>query len=227
MVSEDSAQQPLLREDRRAASDAGNERASEDQEPESGPWTTGYNHYRQRLQNFLSSKTQHYCVLTLVSLDLLGIFGDIFINLYTCEEGNPSPEWDQAREGLGIAGLVFSCLFMLELIMSVWAFGWRYFESYFHLFDGTVILAGFIVDVLLKGTLEEIASLVVILRLWRFFKIIEEFSVGAQEQMDGLEERIEMLETENRNLKDQLVKIKGARDEEEMVGMVKAIQERP
>lgn len=59
--------------------------------------------------------------------------------------------------------------------------------------------------------LEEVASLVVILRLWRFFKIIEEFSVGAQEQMDGLQERIEALEMENQELKSGAKK----RDEEQ------------
>ncbi len=79
-------------------------------------------------------------------------------------------------------------------------------------------MAGFIVDVLLHGILEEVASLVVILRLWRFFKIIEEFSVGAEEQMDGLELRIEQLETENADLKMQLKKQKGGLDEEQDVG---------
>lgn len=33
------------------------------------------------------------------------------------------------RNGLGIAGLIFSCLFLVELIASVWAFGWRYVIS--------------------------------------------------------------------------------------------------
>ncbi len=94
----------------------------------------------------------------------------------------------------------------------------RYFTSYFHCFDAVVIVAGFIVDVLLHGTLEEVASLVVVLRLWRFFKIIEEFSVGAEEQMDGLERRIESLERENRGLKDRLRKSKG-NDEESEIGM--------
>jgi hypothetical protein len=91
----------------------------------------------------------------------------------------------------------------------------RYFNSWFHSFDAAVIVAGFIVDVLLHGILEEVASLVVILRLWRFFKIIEEFSVGAEEQMDGLELRIEQLETENEDLKRELKKQKGTLDEEE------------
>jgi hypothetical protein len=94
----------------------------------------------------------------------------------------------------------------------------RYFTSYFHTFDAVVIVAGFIVDVLLHGILEEVASLVVILRLWRFFKIFEEFSVGAQEQMEGLELRIENLEKENRKLKNKLRKVKGS-DEESEVGM--------
>lgn len=60
-----------------------------------------------------------------MSFDLLGIFADIIINLYQCDEKDTSPVWDDVREGLGIAGLVFSCLFMLELVLSVWAFGWR------------------------------------------------------------------------------------------------------
>lgn len=96
----------------------------------------------------------------------------------------------------------------------------RYFASYFHTFDATVIFAGFIVDVLLHGVLEEVASLVIVLRLWRFFKIVEEFSVGAQEQMDGLELRIEALELENQELKTKLTasKSQDGYDEEAQVG---------
>lgn len=60
--------------------------------------------------------------------------------------------------------------------------------------------------------------MVVILRLWRFFKIIEEFSVGAQEQMDALEMRISQLEVENLDLKQELRRQKGTVDEEEEVG---------
>jgi hypothetical protein len=73
----------------------------------------------------------------------------------------------------------------------------RYFNSKFHVFDATVIVAGFVVDVLLHGTIEEAGSLVVIGRLWRVFKIIEEFSSGAADQIEALEERIEHLEKEN------------------------------
>ncbi|KAF4624377.1 hypothetical protein G7Y89_g13796 [Cudoniella acicularis] len=187
-----------------------------------GSWTSRltkvHNVCRGEVKEFLSSRAQHFTVLGLVSFDLLGIFADIIINLYQCDEGDTSPAWNDVRNGLGIAGLVFSCLFMLELVFSIWAFGWRYFQSWFHCFDAAVIFAGFVVDVLLHGVLEEVVSLVVVLRLWRFFKIIEEFSVGAEEQMDGLELRIEQLELENEDLKRELKKRKGTSDEEDEVG---------
>lgn len=77
----------------------------------------------------------------------------------------------------------------------------RYFNSKFHIFDATIIVAGFIVDVLLHGTIEEAGSLIVVGRLWRVFKIIEEFSSGADDQIEELQERIESLEKENHELR--------------------------
>jgi len=112
--------QPLLSPDTTQAANT-----SEIDQDDTSAFKRHYRRHQEWLQDFLASRTQHFCVLGLVSLDLLGIFADIFINLYTCEEGEPSPTWDAIRNGLGVAGLVFSCLFMLELILSVWAFGWR------------------------------------------------------------------------------------------------------
>lgn len=62
----------------------------------------------------------------------------------------------------------------VELLASIWAFGFRFFKSWFHCLDATVITVGFVIDVLLKGILEEIGSLVVILRLWRVMKVCSE-----------------------------------------------------
>jgi len=70
-------------------------------------------------------------VLGLVTLDLLGIFADIIINLYQCDGGETNPKWNDVREGLGIAGLVFSCLFLSELTLNVWVFGLRFVRLLF------------------------------------------------------------------------------------------------
>ena len=99
---------------------------------------------RQRTARFLSSKIGHYSVLGLVTLDVLGIIAGkkafkvitspkspgscsagFILNLFKCEQGKHGPDWDAALNALGIVSLGFSCLFMLELFASVWAFGWR------------------------------------------------------------------------------------------------------
>lgn len=60
---------------------------------------------------------------------------------------------------------------------------------------------------LTRGVVEEVASLIIILRLWRFVKIIEELSVAGSERMEDLEMKIERLEEENANLRDKLGKL--------------------
>lgn len=71
-----------------------------------------------------------------------------------------------------------------------------------------IIIASFLIDTLTRGTVEEVASLVIILRLWRFVKIIEELSVGASEQMEDVEMRAKQLEKENAELKRELSSFK-------------------
>ena len=65
-------------------------------------------------------------------------------------------------------------------------------------------MVSFAVDLLEHGVAEEIASLIVILRLWRFVKIIQEFSVEASEQTEELRRRIEDLEAQKSALEAQL-----------------------
>lgn len=67
---------------------------------------------------------------------------------------------------------------------------------------------------LTRGVVEEVASLVIILRLWRFVKIIEELSVGASEQMEDLERKVEQLEEDNATLRDRLRKLAPAAENE-------------
>lgn len=81
---------------------------------------------------------------------------------------------------------------------------YSYFSSKFHIFDSVIILAAFVIDVTLHGTDEELGSLVVILRLWRVFKIIEELSSAGQDSLEKYEEEIEQLRAENRDLRHRL-----------------------
>ncbi|KAL4731115.1 hypothetical protein ACLX1H_000075 [Fusarium chlamydosporum] len=165
---------------------------------------------REATAQFLSSKAGHYSVLTLVSLDVLSMITDFILNLFKCEQGRKGSDWDLGLEILGSISLAFSCLFVVELIASVWAFGWKYFNSWFHCFDAFIVIAGFITDVALRGIIEEVASLIVVMRLWRVVKIIEELGVGAQEQTEELSEKLEECKRENENLREEIQQLRAA-----------------
>ncbi|KAF9882144.1 hypothetical protein CkaCkLH20_00180 [Colletotrichum karsti] len=162
---------------------------------------------RTSLKDVLGSRAKHYVVLALVSLDVATLLANIFVELVACDMKREDEPWVRTtRQGLTTAGLVFSCLFMAELILCVVAFGLRYFSDWFHLLDGTVIVASFIIDVLSHGIVEEIASLVIVFRLFRFVKVVEEMSMGAAERMEGLETQLEALRRENGEMKRQLAR---------------------
>lgn len=51
---------------------------------------------------------------------------NIFVELVACDMKREDEPWvKNTREGLTIAGLVFSSLFLIELVLCVIAFGWR------------------------------------------------------------------------------------------------------
>ena len=83
---------------------------------------------RRQVRRFLSSRYGHYAVLLLVTVDVGCIFADFLISLYICDikcsKGQAvDPALPKAQEALGIVSLVFSCLFMVELLASIWALG--------------------------------------------------------------------------------------------------------
>ncbi|KAH8785332.1 hypothetical protein F5883DRAFT_403054 [Diaporthe sp. PMI_573] len=189
-------QQSLLRHQ----SDLDHQRSSDE--------VSTYVRRKERCRALLQSKQKHYLILALVALDVSCLLADIFITLIDCDSRIENDAWVPAvHEGLEDAGLIFSCLFLAELITSLWAFGFEFLHSWFHIFDATVIVASFLVDVLTRGVVEEVASLIIILRLWRFVKIIEELSVASSERMEDLEMKVERLEEENASLRDKLRKL--------------------
>jgi hypothetical protein len=68
-----------------------------------------------------------------------------------------------------------------------------------------VIVLGFAVGVVLEDVLGEIASLVVMLRLLRVFRITEEVDASAEEGMEGLRGQIAFLFRENESLRGEVM----------------------
>ncbi|RFU79153.1 hydrogen voltage-gated channel 1 [Trichoderma arundinaceum] len=135
---------------------------------------------RRTSQRLLESRTKHFVIMGIVALDVAALLANVFIQLIACEmHENDEPWVENVTEGLEIAGLVFSSLFLLELFACLFAFG-------------------------LRGLTESIGSLIVVLRLWRLAKISEEVVLGATERMEVLEQQLEDLEAENSRLRAQL-----------------------
>lgn len=92
--------------------------------------TTSVSKIRHRTKTFLTSQTGHYSILLLVSLDISSIFADLIVSSLACEGHIPSHTAEITTSVLGIVSLVFSCLFMLELLASIWAFGKTYVNPF-------------------------------------------------------------------------------------------------
>lgn len=157
---------------------------------------------RRRIARCLASKRGDYCVLALVSLNIASIIAALIVRLFACEGRIPPKPSVRAEHALDIAGLVFRCLFAVELSVRVGVFGCAYFRSWFNCLDAVVIVLGVAIDVLLEGVMGEIASFVVVLRLLRVFRIIEGVSNGAEERMMGMREQIDFLFRENTSLRE-------------------------
>lgn len=79
-----------------------------------------------------------------------------------------------------------------------------YFSTKFHIFDSLVIVVAFIIEVFLQGLVEEVGPLVIILRLWRVFQIIEELQSANEGTLEDYENNIEQLRQENNLLRRRL-----------------------
>jgi cell division protein FtsB len=60
---------------------------------------------------------------------------------------------------------------------------------------------------------EEVGSLVIVLRLWRVFQIIEELKSASEDTVEQYEEEIERLRQENASLRQRLNQISGGNED--------------
>ncbi|KAH9857013.1 hypothetical protein C2E23DRAFT_806261 [Lenzites betulinus] len=148
-----------------------------------------YRHCQIRAAEFLESRPLHYTVITLVLIDSACVLADLgytfLSNDCTPIEGPDTPLWLNILANIS---LVITTLFLAEIPVSLWALGARYYNpagpvahAVLHLFDALVILTTFILEIVLRGRERELASLLVILRLWRLVKLVQGIAVSAGE----------------------------------------------
>ncbi|KAI0375043.1 hypothetical protein BV20DRAFT_961301 [Pilatotrama ljubarskyi] len=148
-----------------------------------------YQHYKIRTAQLLESTPLHYTVIALVLIDSVCVLADLAYTFLSEDcapiEGPDTPLWLNILANLS---LVITSLFLVEIPVTIWALGIQYYNpagpvthASLHFFDAVVILTTFILEVGLRGRERELASLLVILRLWRLVKLVQGIAVSAGE----------------------------------------------
>lgn len=75
--------------------------------------------------------------------------------------------------------MVIVSIFLVEIPLSLFAFGFEFYNPFggfrhatLHLFDAIIIVATFVLEIVLRGKERELAELLVLLRLWRLVKLV-------------------------------------------------------
>ncbi|KAF8894557.1 hypothetical protein BD779DRAFT_1467157 [Infundibulicybe gibba] len=155
--------------------------------------TEGNQTWHERAGELLESRTLHKTVIALITID--AALHDIVPNLYP--EGPDAPEW---LEILSHISLIITTLFVVEIPLTLWAFGPKFYNplggvthARLHLFDAFIIVTTFALEVVLRGKERELAGLLVILRFWRLVKLVGGIAVGAGELTE--EDAVELVKT--------------------------------
>ncbi|KAK9321527.1 hypothetical protein V1517DRAFT_293294 [Lipomyces orientalis] len=161
---------------------------------------------KRRIRHFLDSRVAHIIIITLVAVETLIVIAELYIELFSCEQPDVYGFLEGALPVFASLSLAISTIFMVELVCSVYAFGFQYFVGkgrWLRILDTVVIIASFVIDILEQGTALEGAELIVVLRFWRIAKIAEHIGSETKEEMEELKEdnralRLQVMELDRR-----------------------------
>ncbi|OJA14876.1 hypothetical protein AZE42_00804 [Rhizopogon vesiculosus] len=160
--------------------------------------------WRENVARVLESPTFHTFVIALIVIDASCVLADLGYTVLSdqCTPSDEGPAW---LEVLANISLTITTLFLIEIPITLWAHGIRFYIPFsgvthaaLHLFDAAIIITTFVLEFVLKGRQRELAGLLIALRLWRLVKLVGGIAVGAAEleeqTADDLEETKRQLE---------------------------------
>ncbi|KAI0748270.1 hypothetical protein C8Q80DRAFT_1270698 [Daedaleopsis nitida] len=187
-------------------------------ESQTGAPKSKYTRAKRRTAEFLESAPLHYTVLIDSGCVLADLVYTFLSEDCTPIEGPETPVWLNI---LAQTSLAITTFFLVEIPLTLWAMGLQNFNPFgdvphaaLHFFDAIVILTTFILEVVLRGRERELASLLIILRLWRLVKLVQGIAVGAGEL--GEEQAKDLAETKER-LNHALSSLQAARAENQQL----------
>ncbi|KAJ6547461.1 hypothetical protein B0H19DRAFT_269257 [Mycena capillaripes] len=135
---------------------------------------------RERTAQFLESPALHKFVIALIAIDASCVLADLgyaFLHESCTPPAGPgAPTWLSVLSHISLGITAF---FLVEIPITLWALGPRFYNPWsgvphavLHLFDAFIIITTFVLEIVLKGREQELAGLLIILRLWRLVKLV-------------------------------------------------------
>ncbi|KAG1768346.1 hypothetical protein EDD22DRAFT_872758 [Suillus occidentalis] len=124
--------------------------------------------WRENISCILESRRFHTFVIALIVIDATCVLADLGYTVLSdgCAPPDEGPEW---LEVLATISLAITTLFLIEIPVTLWAFGVRFYTPFsgvphaaLHLFDTAIIVTTFVLEFVLKGRQRELAGLLII-----------------------------------------------------------------
>lgn len=137
---------------------------------------------REKLRIILSNHKFHVASLCLIVIEALIVLMLLLVDLDVIIVHGSSDEErhknkDKAEKGLHYTGLTILTIFVIEVILKIIAEGKAFFKQCLEVFDAIIVCVSFILDIILsiapvKAFVRDAVVMMIILRLWRFSRII-------------------------------------------------------
>ncbi|GAA5868696.1 hypothetical protein JCM8547_003786 [Rhodosporidiobolus lusitaniae] len=151
------------------------------------PVLSRFDRFRRRLVQDLDAAETHWSILGLAGLDFFFTISELsyaFLRDSSCECTNSCKE-PPLLEMIGLLSTFITTAFVVEIPLDLVAFGPAHYltakHHWLHLFDAIVVIVAFVLEVVLQGPMSTVASLVIILRLWRIMKLLSSLEVSLNE----------------------------------------------
>jgi len=164
-------------------------------------------HIRQRIRDIVHNHRYQIAVIILVLLDAAIVVATIIVD-DASGKSRKSHTMEIVELVLHDFSLAILSLFMVEIIVKLFALGLSFFKHKLEVFDACVVIVSFSLDIVIlhrnsDGALGGV-EFIILLRLWRISRIVNGLIVSVKKKS---EEKVEILSMQKQELDEQVLQL--------------------
>ncbi|KAL3857162.1 hypothetical protein ACJMK2_011878 [Sinanodonta woodiana] len=138
--------------------------------------------FREKLKSIIHSHKFQIIIICFVFLDCLLVIAALLFDLEILH----ASEHSEVPHILHYASIGILSLFIIELIVKLYAVRLEFFHHKIEIFDAVIIIVSFTLDVIFRDHtgIESGTGLLIVLRLWRVIRIINGIVVSVKKEAD-------------------------------------------